>query len=78
VIYLFKVYLLVIGVVLVTTLIGAAATAIARVLLTTGRQATEYLSQAFSRNPNIQMGGNETCSLDFSRRVWQFYGSWER
>ena len=42
-IYLFKVYLLVIGVVLVTTLVVAAVTAIARILLTTARKAAEYL-----------------------------------
>jgi hypothetical protein len=43
VIYLFKVYLLVIGVVLVTTIVAAVATAIATVLFTTARQAAEYL-----------------------------------
>jgi hypothetical protein len=43
VIYLFKVYLLVIGVVLVTTLVGAVATAIAKALLTTAHKAAEHL-----------------------------------
>jgi hypothetical protein len=38
VIYLFKVYLLVIGVVLLTTLVVAVATAIAKTLLTTARR----------------------------------------
>ena len=42
-IYLFKVYLLVIGVVFVATLVVALATAITRLLLTTARKAAEYL-----------------------------------
>jgi hypothetical protein len=54
VIYLFKVYLLVIGVVLVATLVVAFATVITRGLLTTARKA-EYSSSYFVfRHGSIQ------------------------
>jgi hypothetical protein len=60
VIYLFKVYLLVIGVVLVTTFAVAVATAIARILLTTTRKAAEYLflmrRSAHSSIPSLTEG----------------------